>query len=420
LKEVFDFHNFWYKNRERLPYEIDGIVVIINNKKTFEKLGVVGKAPRGAIAFKFPLKQATTLVEDIKVQVGRTGALTPIAILKPVEVGGVTISHSTLHNEDEIKRLDVRIGDTVVVGRAGDVIPEIMKVLPELRTGKEKEFKMPQKCPSCGIKVIKSEGGVVSRCPNPECFAKKRRHFYHFISRGAFDIVGVGPKIINKLIDAGLISDPADIFKLEIEDIIPLKSLARKPRPFSEKGGALRGFAEKSAGNLIVAISEKKKITLPRFIYALGIRNVGEETARNLVEYFGSLKRLKKASLEELQKVKDIGPVVAKSVYQWFSKKRNIDFLEKLDKVGVGIIKEEKSTFQPLKGKTFVLTGILEAMSRERAKERIRILGGETSDAVSKKTDFLIIGKEPGSKYERAKKLSVRIIDEKEFLAMLK
>ena len=403
LKEVFEFHDFWQKNREKLPYEIDGIVVIVNDNKIFEKLGVVGKAPRGAIAFKFPLKQATTTIEDIKVQVGRTGALTPVAILKPVEVGGVTISRATLHNEDEMKRLGVKIGDTVIVGRAGDVIPDIISVLPELRTGREKEFKFPKKCPACGGKVIRPEGEAIWRCLNPKCFARQREYFYHFISKAAFDIVGLGPKIVDRLIDEGLVSDPADLFKLEEGDILPLER-----------------FAEKSAKNLIEAIQSRKKIQFPRFIYALGIRNIGEETARTLAEYFGSIEKLKKASLEELQKIMNVGPIIAKSIYAFFQEKRNLKFIEKLNGVEVEIISEKKPKRQILEGKTFVLTGSLESMAREEAKEKIRLLGGEISESVSKKTDYVLVGKEPGSKFEKAQKLGVKTINEKEFLKILK
>ena len=416
LKEVFDFHNFWYKNREKLPYEIDGLVVTIDNNKIFEKLGVVGKAPRGSIAYKFPLKQATTIIEDIKVQVGRTGVLTPVAYLKPVQVGGVTISRATLHNEDEIKRLGgVKIGDTVIVGRAGDVIPDIVKVLPELRTGKERSFKMPENCPSCDKKLIKPAGEVLWRCPNQKCFARQKEYFYHFISKGAFDIVGLGPKIVDRLIDEGLVSEPSDLFKLEEGDILPLER-----------------FAEKSAQNLISAIQSKKKITLPKFIFALGIRNVGAKTCQDLVEYFGSIdpvrkdfsngvEKLKKATREELEKVPDVGPVVAKSIYDFFQNKRNLEFLEKLKKVGVEIesLKFKVKSLK-LKGKIFVLTGSLETMTREEAKEKIRLLGGEISETVSKKTDYVIIGKEPGSKAEIAKKLGIKTMSGKEFLHLIK
>ncbi|MBZ9572494.1 NAD-dependent DNA ligase LigA [Patescibacteria group bacterium] len=403
LKEVSKFHKLWKKEREKLPYEIDGIVVNINPNKIFKKLGVVGKAPRGIIAFKFPLKQSTTIIEDIKIQIGRTGSLTPVAILKPVEVGGVTISRATLHNEDEIKRLGIKIGDTAIVGRAGDVIPDIIRVLPELRTGKERKFTMPKKCPVCGFEIIKPEGEVVSRCENPKCFAKQRRYFYHFISRGALDIVGLGQKIIDRLIEEGLVQDPADLFMLKEGDLIPLER-----------------FAKKSVKNLIKAIQGKKKITLPRFIYALGIRNVGEETAQDLAEYFESFERFKGANSEELEKIRDIGPIVAESIYDWFSKKRNLEFLEKLKKVGVEVIIEKKVKYQPLKGKTFVLTGGLEMITRDEAKEKIRLLGGEISESVSKRTDFVIAGKKPGLKYQRAKELGIKVIGEKGFLKLLK
>ena len=404
LKEVFEFHKVSQKLREKLSYEIDGIVVIINSNKIFEKLGVVGKTPRGAIAYKFPLKQATTIIKDIIIQVGRTGALTPVAILKPAKVGGVTISRATLHNEEEIKRIGVKIGDTVIVGRAGDVIPDIVKVLPGLRTGKEKVFRMPKKCPSCLAKLSKPEGEVVWRCQNPKCSAQLREYFRHFISKGAFDISGLGPKIVDRMIDERLISDPADLFALEKGDLLPLER-----------------FAEKSVKNLIEAIQSRKKIQLSKFIYALGIRNVGEETSRDLADNFGSLEKLKKANLGELQKVMDIGPVVAKNIHNWFSQKKNLEFLEKLKKTGVEIIEEKKVRHQPLKGRTFVLTGVLETMTREEAKEKIRFLGGEISESVSKRTDFVVAGKEPGlKKLSKAKELSIRIIKEKEFLNLLK
>jgi len=403
LTEVFDFHQFWQKNRDKLPYEIDGIVVTVNNNKIFEKLGIVGKAPRAAIAYKFPLKEATTTVLDILIQVGRTGAITPVAYLKPVKIGGVTISRATLHNEDEIKRLGLKIGDTVVVGRAGDVIPDIVKVLPELRTGKEKEFHLPKRCPACGTKLVKPEGEVVWRCPNRKCFAKMRRYFYHFVSKGAFNIVGLGHKIIDRLIDANLISDPADLFKLEVGDILSLER-----------------FAEKSAKNLIKAVQSKKQITLSRFIYALGIRNVGKETAKDLSENFQTLEKLKTAALEELQKIENIGPVVAKSIFDWLSLKRNLEFLKKMEKDGIEIIMEKKIKHQPLKGKTFVLTGTLKTITRQDAKEKIRSLGGEISESVSKKTDFVVVGEEPGSKFKIAKELGLKIISEKDFLQMLK
>jgi len=413
LTEAFKFHKEIQKIRKKIPYEIDGIVVIINSNKIFEKLGVVGKAPRGAIAFKFPGEQTTTVVEDIKVQIGRTGALTPVAYLKPVQVGGVTISRATLHNEDEIKRLGVKIGDTVIVSRAGDVIPDIIKVLLGLRTGKEKEFKMPKLCPVCGSKIIRPKGKAVSRCLNPNCFAQRRECFCHFISKRAFDIKDLGPKIVGQLMEEGLVSDPADLFELKEGDLLSLER-----------------FAEKSAENLIKSIQNRKEITLPRFIYALGIRNVGEETALDLAEHFEGLKKLQKASSEGLENIKDIGPVAAKSIYDWFRQKKNIEFLRKLRRViriknyagreadspeGCLRIKNKK-----LKDLNFVLTGSLETITRDEAKERIRDLGGEISESVSEKTDFIIVGREPGSKYQKAKKLSIKTIDEREFLKMIK
>jgi DNA ligase (NAD+) len=404
LEEVEEFRNHWEKARVKLTYEIDGIVVILNNNATFEKLGVIGKAPRGAVAYKFSPKEATTQILDVIWQVGRTGVLTPVAILTPVKVGGVTISHATLHNLDEIKRLGVKIGDTVIVGRAGDVIPDIKQALKHLRTGREKEIKVPLKCPVCGSKVLKIEGEVAYRCSDKNCGAIQRKKIYHFVSKNAFDIVGVGPKIIDRFLDEGLIEDAADLFFLKEEDIQHLER-----------------FAEKSASNLVNAIARSKNIPFHKFIFALGIRHVGEESAINLANYFGSLKKLAKTEINDLLKVKDTGEVVAKSIYDWFRDKRNVNFLEKLDKIGVKIISQKpKARSQKLKDKVFVLTGELESMSREEAKEKIRELGGDVSGSVSKNTDFVVAGVEPGSKYDKAKKLGVKIINEKEFLKMIK
>jgi DNA ligase (NAD+) len=401
LQEVFEYRNYWLKNREKLPYEIDGTVVQVNDNRIFQKLGVVGKAPRGAIAFKFPLKQSTTILKDVKFQVGRTGAVTPVAILEPVEVGGVTITRATLHNEDMIKKLGVKIGDTVVIGRAGDVIPEVVQALPELRTGKEKGIQFPRECPVCGTKLEKPIGEAIWRCPNPKCPAKERRYFYHFVK--AFDILGLGPKIIDRLLDEGLIEDPADLFTLKEGDLLPLER-----------------FAEKSAKNLVNAIQSKKEIPLARFIYALGIRNVGEETAEDLAKHFGSLEKLKNATLPQLQMVRDIGPVVAQSIYRFFRDKKNLDFIEKLIKVGVKIVEEKKPERESLKGLTFVFTGGLESMTREEAKRKVKELGGEVTESVSKRVSYVVVGKEPGSKLEKARKLGVKTITEKEFLELLK
>ena len=401
LGEVFDYYENLRKIREDLPYEIDGAVVLVNDNKIFKKLGVVGKAPRAGIALKFSLKQATTQIEDIVVQVGRTGAMTPVAHLKPVEVSGVIISRATLHNEDEIKRLGLKIGDTVVVGRAGDVIPEIIKVFPELRTGREKNFKMPKTCPDCDGKLVKKTGEVIWYCPNPNCFSRKRRYLGHFVSRGAFNIDGIGPKVAIRFLEEGLISDAADLFDLKVGDILPLER-----------------FAEKSAQKIVDKIQARKEIELGRFIYALGIRNIGEKTAHDLAEAFGSLEAIEKLSLEELEKTKDIGPIVAQSIHSWFHDEHNLNFLRKLKDKGIKLLKEKKAG-RKLKGQTFVLTGVLESLSRDEAKTKIQNLGGEVLSAVSKNLDYLVLGENPGSKYDKAKELGIKILNERDFLKIL-
>ncbi len=401
ISEIVDFWHQTAKKREQLPFQIDGIVVNVNDNALFQRLGVAGKSPRGIRAFKFSPKQATTKVLDIKVQIGRTGAITPIAYLKPIEVGGVTISRATLHNEDEIERLGVKIGDTVIVERAGDVIPAVSKVLKELRTGKERKFKFPNTCPRCGTKLVKPKGEATWRCPNRQCPARKREFLYHFVSKKAFDIEGLGPKIIDRLIDENLISEAPDIFDLKEGDLVPLER-----------------FAEKSAKNIVSAIGNSKKISLSRFIYSLGIRHVGEETAIDLAQYFGSIKNLKKASKGELEAIPDIGEVVAESIYKWFQSKQNQKLVDDLLKAGVEIQPPPKIG-KKLKGKTFVLTGTLESMTRAEAQKKIRMLGGNPSSSVSQNTDYLVVGKEPGSKLEQAKKLGVKVIGEKEFLKMM-
>ena len=407
LKEAEEFRNYWEKYREKLDYEVDGVVIIVNRNKVFEAGGVAGKAPRAAVAYKFSPREATTIIRNVLVQVGRTGTLTPVAELEPVEVGGVTISHATLHNYDEIKRLGLKIGDTVIVSRAGDVIPKITRVLPELRTGKEKEFKMPKHCPICKSELIRPEGEAVRRCPNAGCQAKRREHLYHFVSRKAFDIEGLGPKVIDQLMEQGLVRDAVDLFELTEGDLIPLER-----------------FAEKSSANLVAAIQASKRIPLVRFLYALGIRHVGEETAIDLAERFLSLEKLQKASQEELEAVRDVGGVVARSIYAWFRTKENLNFIKRLQKVGVVIqdaIRQPADKIQDTKlaGKTFVLTGTLATMTREEAKEKIRELGGEISESVSKKTDYVVEGENPGSKLDRAKELGVQVIGEKELCRIL-
>lgn len=420
LAGVESFHHMWGKRRERLPYEIDGIVVIVNPNDHFQRLGVVGKAPRGAIAYKFAGREATTVVEDIRVQVGRTGALTPVAVLRPVSLGGIRISRASLHNEDEIKRLGLKIGDTVVVERAGDVIPKVTRVLEGMRTGAERAFRMPRKCPLCGSAVVRKPGEVVRYCVNPGCFGQQRERIIHFVARNAFDIEGLGEKIVEQLINESLITDPADVFRLTEGDLTVLER-----------------FAEKSARNLIEAVQAKKRVSLPRLLVALSIRHVGEETAIDLARHFGSLEMIQSATLEELQAVPNIGGVVAESIHEWFRNGENRTFIEKLRKAGVKIERKdatirrdgaddgakttEETRFKSRKfqGLTFVFTGQLETLPRDEAQEKVRESGGEVSASVSKNTDYVVIGDSPGSKYEKAKKLGVKTINEKEFLQML-
>ena len=401
LVEVQRFRDYWAKHRETLNYEIDGVVVQINDNIMFRKLGTVGKTHRGAIAYKFSPREATTILKDIIVSVGRTGALTPVAILEPVEIGGTTVSRATLHNEDEIKRLGVKIGDTVVVGRAGDVIPDIKKVIAELRTGKEKVFKFPKKCPVCGHPVMRRGIEAAHRCFNKSCPAIRREALYHFVSKGALDIDGVGPKVIDALMDAGIIADPADLFTLTKTDFLNLDR-----------------FADKSAENAVSAIQSRKEITLARFIFALGIPHVGIETAVDLARKFGTLDKIKPASLEELIALRDIGAVIAKSIYNWLQ--HHDKLISKFKKVGLKILKAESSQkSNKLKGLVFVFTGTMESLSRESAENLVRSHGGDASSSVSKSTSYVVIGENPGSKAEKAKKLGVKIIDEKEFLKLV-
>jgi len=403
FKKLSDIPEFWQKlakKREKLPFQIDGLVVVVNDNLLFKKLGVAGKSPRGIRAIKFSAQQATTKIKDIKVQVGRTGAITPVAILNSVKVCGVTISRATLHNEDEIKRLGVKIGDTVIVERAGDVIPAITKVLKDLRIGEEQEFSFPENCPACGQKLKKHKGEVIWRCINPGCLAQRREFLYHFVSKKAFDIAGLGPRIINQLMDKNLVSRASDLFELEEGDLM-----------------SLEGFADKAASNLISAIRYSKTVPFSRFIYALGIRHIGEETSITLSQYFGSINRLKKASKEELESLSDIGKEASKSLYAWFRDKNNLKMLEDMFTAGVKILPTKKFA-KKLKGITFVLTGALDSITRVEAHKRIRLLGGHPSLSVSRKTDYLVVGANPSSKLDKAKKLGVKIIYERQFLQM--
>jgi DNA ligase (NAD+) len=404
LAEAEEFHKRLAKVRARLNYWTDGAVVIVNDNIVFDKLGVVGKTPRGMIAYKFPPEQVTTVVREVRWQVGRVGTVTPVAVMDPAFVGGTTVRHATLHNLDEIRRLGLKMGDTVILEKAGDVIPKIVKVLPNLRTGKEKEIHPPDSCPVCGEKLIRPEGEVAIACPNKKCPARDKEQMIHFVSKKAFNIEGLGEKIIEQLMDEGLVSTPADLFRLTKEDLIDLEH-----------------FAEKSATNVVEEIGRRKEIELPRFIYALGIKHVGEETAFDLAKHFGTLEKLMEASREDLAKIPNIGEVVSESVAEFFGEKKNREEIHDLLASGVHVKSEHKKAANPkMAGKIFVITGNLEKMTRDAAKEAIREAGGDVSSSVSKETDFVVVGAEPGSKYDRAKKLGVKIIDEKIFLDLLK
>lgn len=413
LKEVFAYYKKWQKRRDKEDFWFDGIVVKVNRHGQQKALGYVGKGPRFIIAYKFPAEEATTIIRDIRVQVGRTGTLTPVAHLKPVQLSGSTVSRATLHNQDEIKRLGVKIGDTVIIHKAGDVIPEVVKVLPKLRTGKEKGFRMPRKCPICGTKVVKPKGEVAYRCPNKSCYAQEQEKLIHFVGKKGFDIEGLGEKIVKQLMDEDLVSTPSDIFELEKGDLTPLER-----------------FAEKSADNLIVAIEKTKKVDFHRFLFALGIRYVGEETAALIAKCLARktkhlnianlIKMTSRMSPEDWQNIEGIGEKAGESIYKYFHTKRNIKLLEELDKLGIELRYEKITKPQRFAGLTFVLTGALARFSRDEAKEQIEELGGNVSSAVSKNTDYVVAGENPGSKYDKAEKLGVKIISEKEFLKLLK
>ena len=402
LAGIVDFWRELVKKREGLPFQIDGLVINVNDNSFLEKLGVVGKSSRGLRAFKFSPKQATTIILAVNFQVGRTGAVTPIAELKPVQVGGITITRATLHNENEIKRLGTRVGDTVIVERAGDVIPAIAKVLTELRTGKEKKINFPTTCPVCKIKLKKPEEEAVWRCQNPACPARKKERLYYFASKKAFDIDGLGPKIVDHLVEENLISKASDVFTLAEGDLVPLER-----------------FAEKSAKNLTEAIQKSKKIPFHCFIYSLGIRHVGEETAISLADYFGDINKLKAVSQEDLEEIPDVGKKVSESIYKWFKERENQKLIEDFFKAGVKILPPERIG-KRLEGETFVLTGTLSTLTRYEAERKIRMLGGHPSGSISKLTNCLVVGKEPSSKLLKAKNLGIKIINEKEFLDLIK
>jgi DNA ligase (NAD+) len=409
VKEIIHFWNEWNQKKDTQDYFYDGVMLKVNDRAVQEILGYTGKAPRFVVAFKFPAEQVTTVIEDIVMQVGRTGVVTPVAHLKPVFVYGSTVSRATLHNEDEIKRLGLRIGDTVILQKAGDVIPDIVKVLTEMRTGHEKVFHMPTTCPECDTKLVKKEVGskageesAAFYCSNARCPAKDRRTLYYFTSKAALDIEHLGPKNLDALVDAGLISSRADIFTLKKGDLLEL------PR-----------FGEKSADNILEAIEKKRNCPLDRFIVCLSIPEVGEETARDLATHFENFSNFQNATKENLESIEGVGPRVSNSIIGWFADKHNQKVVKDLlEQIKIEVVKKKKN--QKFTGMTFVLTGTMPNLSREEAKAKILDLGGKVASSVSKNTNFVVVGENPGSKFDDAKKLEIKIIDEKEFLELVK
>src|SRR6185369_8479023 len=412
----------WNMKRQSVPYGLDGIVIKVNQRKMQELLGYTGKSPRFGVAYKFPAEQATTVVDDIQVQIGRTGALTPVAHLRPVRVAGSTVSRATLHNFDEIKRLDVRIGDTVILQKAGDIIPEIVEVIENLRTGKEKKVVEPTVCPICGSGVrriamgSKGDSSAALYCTNSKCFAVEREKLIHAVSKKGLDIPGLGEKIIELLMNEGLVKNMADIFGLTSGDLEPLER-----------------FAAKSAEKLSESIQRAKKVPLEKFLFALGIRYIGEETAWLITEGLDRLspKRIKTLhdlaaifsgkSKEDFYRLKGIGDVVAESLYEWFHDEKNIALLHELEEEGVSLILPDKKEVEkrPLADTTFVLTGELSSFTRDEAKAMIKQRGGNVSSSVSRKTNYVVVGENPGSKFEAARDLGVNILTEKDFIKLI-
>lgn len=400
--EVLRFASKWETKRTDLPFNTDGLVVKVNDRPIYSRLGVVGKAPRAAVAYKYAAEQATTKLKDIFISIGRTGAATPVAILEPVRIAGSLVQMATLHNEGEISRKDVRVGDTVIVQKAGDIIPEVLEPLAKLRNGSEKKFVMPTTCPDCETKLIKKEEDAVWRCPNNNCPSRVWKHIQHYASKGALDIEGLGEKNVIALVDAGLIKDSADIYTVNKDDLLKLDR-----------------FADISASKLVAAIAVKKNPPFAKFVYGLGIRHVGEQTAIDLAAKFKKLDLLSNSTIDQLLEVENIGEVVAESVVAWFADPINQNLLAKFEKYGVNP-QDVKSSSGRLSGKSFVVTGSLDAMSRDEAADRIRALGGTFQSSVGKDTDYLVVGANVGaSKLEKAEKLGTRQITENDLLDLL-
>lgn len=401
FRELLEYVQEWETKRDSLEYEIDGIVVKVNDARLWAELGTTAKSPRWAVAYKYPARQATTQVVNVRAQVGRTGALTPVADLEPVDVGGVTVSHATLHNMDEIQRLGVKIGDTVLIQRAGEVIPQVVKVVKQAPDGRE--FRMPKRCPVCGGDVYRSEGEVAYRCVNTACAAKLKETLLYFAGRRAMNIDGLGDKLVDQLVDKGLVRDVADLYSLTHEQLANLERMA-----------------DKSASNLLAEIENSKQVELARVIFAIGIRFVGERTGQFLADHFGSLDKLAKATAEELYEVEEVGPRVAESILHFFHEPQNRKVLEKLRQAGLQFAqKKARQAKGKLAGKQFVLTGTLPNYSRDQAARLIEEAGGRVIGSVSKKTDYVVVGADPGSKLDKAKSLGVKTIGEVELLKLL-
>jgi len=400
IDEVLEYYHKMNEKRETLPYEIDGIVIKVDRLDLQTRLGEISRSPRWALAFKFQPKQETTKILDIIVQVGRTGALTPVAVMEPVKVGGVEVSRATLHNQDEIDKKDVRVGDTVVIQRAGDVIPEVVQVITSKRKGTEKKFRIPSKCPVCGAEVIKDE--AIHRCIGLDCPAQLKGRIKHFASKRAMDIEGLGVKLIDQLVNKGLVKDVADIYYINKQELIELERMA-----------------DKSAQNIIDAIEKSKTKPLSKFLYALGIRHVGETTAEDLACHFLRLDDLFHLSEEDLMEVEGIGPEVAASVIQFFRDKKNKESIELLKKAGVKVIEPKIKEKGKLTGKTFLFTGTLKTFGRDEVRNLVESMGGMTVSSVSKKVDFVVVGEDPGSKSDKAKELGIKILTEEEFKKMI-
>ncbi len=404
IEEAVEIHDEWEKKRKELPYDIDGLVLKVNELAYQERLGATTKSPRWAIAYKFEPTHAITKVIDVEVNVGRTGTLTPVALLEPVEVGGVVVKRATLHNEDEVKRKDVRIGDWVVVGRAGEVIPEVIRVIHEQRTGEERVFVMPSTCPVCHSPVVREEGEVAIRCINVNCPAQVKERIRHWASRDAMDIEGLGEKLIDQLVEKNLVQSIPDVYRLHKDTLVRLERMG-----------------EKSADNLLQAIERSKKRELYRFIYGLGIRYVGEFVARILAEQIGSLQKLMNVSQEELLAIEGIGPKVAEAVEQFFANEKNRHMILELQSLGVKLVEVPKKTLREgtLQGKTFLFSGTLRKFSRKEAEQLVRERGGEVANSVSSRVDYLVVGENPGGKLELARKKNVPILSEEEFYRLV-